>query len=161
MWDCNKKHNTPINMHIKLQKAKAEYKLKTADIKWYQSAVGSLIYAMLGTHPNIAYAVLVISQFTVKPTQAYKATVTQIFRYLRKTVNYVLIFKGPLTALSSYSNSNQVGNYNTQKLTLGYIFNIGSAVISQSLKLQLTITLLLYKAKYIGQINATKEAIQL
>ena len=61
MWDCNKKHDTPIDTHIKLQKAEAEYKPKTADIKWYQSAVGSLMYAMLGTRPNIAYAVSVVS----------------------------------------------------------------------------------------------------
>ena len=35
IWDCNKKHNTLINTHTKLQKAEAEYELKTADIKWY------------------------------------------------------------------------------------------------------------------------------
>jgi len=61
MWDCNKKHNTPINTHIKLQKAEAKYKPKTANIKWYQSAVGSLMYTMLETHSDIAYAVSVVS----------------------------------------------------------------------------------------------------
>ena len=106
IWDCNKKHNTPINTHTKLQKAEADYKPKTADIKWYQSAVGSLMYAMLGTRPDIAYAVSVVSQFAAKPTQAHKAIVTRIFRYLQKTVNYILIFKGLLAVLSSYSDSN-------------------------------------------------------
>ena len=33
--DYNKKYNIPINIYIKLQKVKAEYKLKTANIKWY------------------------------------------------------------------------------------------------------------------------------
>ena len=36
-------------------------------LKRYQSAVGSLIYAMLGTRPDIAYAVLVVSHFASKP----------------------------------------------------------------------------------------------
>ena len=85
---------------------------------------------MLGTRPNIAYTVLVVSRFAVKPTQVYKAIVTRIFRYLRKTVNYMLIFKGPLIALTGYSNSNWVEDYNTRKLTSSYVFNIGSVVIS-------------------------------
>ena len=67
IWDCNKKHNTPINTHIKLQKVEAKYKLKIANIKWYQSTVGSLIYTILGTRFNITYAILVISQFAAKP----------------------------------------------------------------------------------------------
>ena len=59
---------------------------------------------MLGTRPDITYAVLVVSRFAAKPMQVHKATVTRIFRYLRKTVDYVLIFKGPLAALSGYSD---------------------------------------------------------
>ena len=76
-------------------------------------------------------------------------------------IDYMLVFKGLLAALSGYSDSDQAGDYNTWKSTSGYIFNIGSAVISQSLKLQLTVTLLLYKAEYIGQINTIKEAVWL
>jgi hypothetical protein len=64
------------------------------------------MYAILGTRPDIAYAVLVISWFAVKPIQVYKATVTQIFWYFWKMVDYVFVFKGPLTVLSSYSDSN-------------------------------------------------------
>ena len=119
------------------------------------------MYAMLGTRPDIAYAVSVVSRFAAKPTQAHKATVTRIFRYLRKTVDYVLVFKGPLAVLSGYSDSDWVGDYDTWRSTLGYVFSIGSAVISWFLKLQLTIILLLYEAEYIGQTNATKEAIWL
>jgi len=161
MWDCNKKHDTPIDTHTKLQKAEAEYEPKIADIKWYQSAVGSLMYAMLGTRPDIAYAVSVVSRFAAKPTQAHKATVTRIFRYLRKTVDYVLVFKGPLIALTGYSDSDWAGDHDTRKSTSGYVFNVGSAVISWSSKLQSTVALSSCEAEYIGQTNATKEAIWL
>ena len=76
-------------------------------------------------------------------------------------VDYVLVFKGPLIALFSYSDFNWVKDHNTQKSTLGYVFNVGNAVISWSLKLQLTVILLLCEAKYIGQTNTTKKAIWL
>ena len=45
-------------------------------------------------------------------------------------IDYVLIFKGLLAALSGYSDFDWVGDHNTQKSTSGYIFNVGSAVIS-------------------------------
>jgi hypothetical protein len=50
-------------------------------------------------------------------------------------VDYILVFKGLLAALSGYSDSDWAGDYNTWKSTLGYVFNIRSAVISWSLKL--------------------------
>ena len=66
----------PIDTHTRLQKAEADHEPKIADIKWYQRAVGSLMYAMLGTRPGIAYAVSVDSRFAARPTQANNATVT-------------------------------------------------------------------------------------
>ena len=37
----------------------------------YQSAVGSLVYAMMGTRPDIAYTVSVISRYTSSPDEAH------------------------------------------------------------------------------------------
>jgi len=36
---------------------------KSVDLELYHSAVGSLMYAMLGTRPDIAYAVRLVRQF--------------------------------------------------------------------------------------------------
>jgi hypothetical protein len=105
MWNCNTKHDTPIVTHTKLQKAELDYKATKEDVKWYQRAVGSLMYAMLGTRPDIAYTVSVVSRFAANPDQSHKAAVTQILRYLRKTVNYVLVFKGTLSDLVGYTDA--------------------------------------------------------
>ena len=35
IWDYNKKYNTLINTHTKLQKVETKYELKIANIKWY------------------------------------------------------------------------------------------------------------------------------
>jgi hypothetical protein len=63
------------------------------------------MYAMLRTRPDIAYTVSIVSRFAANPDQLYKATVTQILRYLRRTVNYVLVFKGTLSDLAGYTNA--------------------------------------------------------
>ena len=47
-------------------------------LKRYQSAVGSLIYAILGIRPDIAYTVLVVSRFASKPIDQYWSAVKHI-----------------------------------------------------------------------------------
>jgi hypothetical protein len=93
------------------------------------------MYAMLGTQPNIAYVVLVVSRFAANPDQSHKAAVTRILRYLRKTVNYVLVFKGTFSDLAGYTNADWAGDLSTKQSTSGFIFSVRSAVISWSLKL--------------------------
>jgi hypothetical protein len=62
------------------------------------------MYVMLETRPDIVYTVLVVSRFATNPDQLHKAIVTRILRYLRKTVNYVLVFKGTLSDLAGYTD---------------------------------------------------------
>jgi hypothetical protein len=161
MWDCSQKNDTPIDAHNKLRRADAAFEPTREEIKWYQKAVGSLMYAMLGTRPDIAFAVSVVSRYAARPTQQHRSAVQRIFRYLRKTVNYVLVFRGELAALAGYTDSDWAGDLDTRRSTSGYLFSVGSAVVSWSSKLQSTVALSTCEAEYIGQSNAAKEAIWL
>ena len=60
----------------------------------YQRAVGSLMYYVLGMRPDIAFAVSVVSRYSSNPTQAHLGAVYRIFRYLRTTIDYELVFTG-------------------------------------------------------------------
>ncbi|GKG39208.1 hypothetical protein Tco_0463353, partial [Tanacetum coccineum] len=51
----------------------------------YASAVGSLIYAMVCTRPDLAHAVGVVSRFLSNPGKKHWEAVKWIFRYLRVT----------------------------------------------------------------------------
>jgi hypothetical protein len=48
----------------------------------YQSVIGSLLYIMLGTRPDIAQAVIKISQFSSNPTENHLQKALYIVRYL-------------------------------------------------------------------------------
>ena len=159
MWEC-KGTPTPIGTK-KYSAAKEDFQATEASRTAYQSAVGSLMYAILGTRPNIAYAVSVVSRYGSNPNESHWKAVKRIFRYLRQTVNYQLIYRGDLRPLARYTDTNQASDLDTRRSTSGYIFNIGSAAISQSSKRQPTMALLTCEAEYIGQTQATKEAIQL
>lgn len=51
----------------------------------YASAVGSLMYAMVCTRPDIAHVVEVVSRFLSNPGKEHWATVKWILRYLQGT----------------------------------------------------------------------------
>ena len=160
MWDA-KSVSTPIETSAKLVPAEdgyqAEQKFKTR----YQSAVGSLMYAMLGTRPDIAYAVSVVSRYAHNPTNKHWGAVKRILAYLKGTVHMELTFQGTLSDLIGYTDSDWAGDTATRRSTSGYVFNIGSAAISWSSKRQATVALSTCEAEYIGQTQATKEAIWL
>ena len=127
----------------------------------YQSAVGSLMYAMLGTRPDIAFAVSVVSRYASNPDEAHWKAVKRIFRYLSGTKDWHLVFRGALKPLSGYTDADWVGDQDTRRSTSGYVFDVGSAAISWSSKRQPTVALSSCEAEYIGQTQATKEAVWL
>jgi hypothetical protein len=56
----------------------------------YVSAVGSLMYAMVYTRTDIAYAVGVLSRYMSKPGKEHWTTITRVFRYFRGIASYGL-----------------------------------------------------------------------
>lgn len=89
---------------------------------------------MLGTRPDIVYAVSVVSRFASNPTSEYYTAVEDIFRYLRGTIYYELIFSGELTTLRGYTDSDWASDTDTRRSTSGYTFNLGSGAITWSSK---------------------------
>ena len=60
----------------------------------YASAVGSLMYAMLCTRPDICYAVGIVSRYQSNPRLDHWIAVKHILKYLRRTRNYMLVYSG-------------------------------------------------------------------
>ena len=61
----------------------ANYEPLPADLHWYASCVGSLMYAMLGTWPDIAFAVSTLSCYMAKPGWEHITAAKQVLRYLK------------------------------------------------------------------------------
>jgi hypothetical protein len=60
----------------------------------FQQVIGSLLYIMIGTQPDIAYAVTKLSQFTANPNQDHLDRVLYICCYLLGTSKYALVYDG-------------------------------------------------------------------
>lgn len=125
----------------------------------YQRIIGSLIYVILRTRGNITYAVSVASRHLTNPSPQYVKLAWRILRYLKDTKSLSLAYKGQLQILRGFTDADWANYRQTRRLIAGYLFNIRSGAISWQLKRQNIITLLTCKAKFIGQTQATKEAI--
>jgi hypothetical protein len=60
----------------------------------YQMVIGSLLYLMLGTRPDIAFAVTKLAQFAARPSEEHLKKVLYICRYLKGTPKYCLTYDG-------------------------------------------------------------------
>ena len=60
------------------------------DSNLYRQIVGSLIYAMTGTRPDLCYIVTKLSQYMSKPTEIHLNAATYVLRYLKGTLDRCL-----------------------------------------------------------------------
>jgi hypothetical protein len=95
----------PMNPGTKLVPSATGYHASDTLRTRYQRAVGSLMYAMMGTRPDIAFAVSIVSRFASNPDNTHWLTVQQIFRYLRGTIDHELVYSGNISPLVGYTDS--------------------------------------------------------
>ena len=95
----------------------------------YASAVGSLMYAMLCTRPDICYAVGVVSRFQSNPSLDHWITVKLILKYLRRTMDYMLVYSSDDLKIHGYTDSDFQGDRDSRKSTSGSVFTLGGVAI--------------------------------
>ena len=87
----------PLASHFKLSKEacpKTQEEMAHMSKVSYASAIGSLMYAMIYTRPDIAHVVGVVSRYMNNPKKEHWMVVKWILRYLRGTTNQTLCFGG-------------------------------------------------------------------
>nr|GEY14218.1 retrovirus-related Pol polyprotein from transposon TNT 1-94 [Tanacetum cinerariifolium] len=98
----------------------------------YSSAVGSLIYAMVRTRPDLAHDVSVTSRYMHNPGKMHWEVVKCILRYLKGASNIGLCFKKGRASpneVVGYVDSNYAGDLDARKSLSSYIFfHCGSAI---------------------------------
>lgn len=96
MEEC-KPVKVPIRVGLKLSadnfpKSKEELEYMAHVI--YANAVGSVLYKMVCTRPNISHVVRVLSRYMVRPRKEHWETIKRVLRYLRGTTDFVICYQG-------------------------------------------------------------------
>ena len=127
----------------------------------YASAVGSLMYAMLCTRPDICYAVGIVSRFQSNPGLMHWTAVKNILKYLKRTRNHMLVYSGTDLKMMGYTDSDFQTDRDSRKSTSGSVFILnGGAVVWRSIK-QSCIADSTMEAEYVAAYEAAKEAVWL
>jgi hypothetical protein len=109
----------------------------------YQSLVGSLMYLVVSTRPDIAYAVSMLSQFNTNFGEEHFNTGVLrnefLLRYLKNTENLSLMFKKSGHELVGYTDADWGASMNDRRSYTGSIFNFANAAVSWELRKQRTV----------------------
>ena len=87
---------------LKEQCPKTPQEVKNMGQILYASVVGSLMYAMLCTRPDICYSVGIVSRYQSNPRRDYWTVFKNILKYLRRKKYYMLLYDNKDLILTGY-----------------------------------------------------------
>lgn len=128
------------------------------EIKHFQEMVGTIMFAMIETRPDIAISTSLCSRFAQNPSKAHIQAVKDIIRYLIGSRTRGITFGGGTLEILGYSDSDWGGDREGRKSTTGYIFMMNNGPVSWSSKKQTTVALSSTEAEYMALTQAAKEA---
>ena len=81
------------------------------------------------TRPNICFAVGMVSRYQSDPGEEHWTTVKHIFKYLRRTRDYMLVYQDESLEPIGYTDSDFQSDIDSRKSTSGYVFTFGGGAI--------------------------------
>ncbi|GJW94851.1 retrotransposon protein, putative, ty1-copia subclass [Tanacetum coccineum] len=152
-----------VDLHLsKSQCATTSAEMKRMQNVPYASAVGSIMYAVRCTRPDVAFAQNITSRFQQNSGEAHWTAVKNILKYLRNTKDTFLVYGGNPEAelqVNCYCDAGFETDRDDTKSQTGYVFVLnGGAVVWKSSK-QSTTAQHATEAEYIAASEAAKEAV--
>jgi hypothetical protein len=155
---------TPLDPGTKLSisMAPATDAEKTAAAKFpYREIIGKVMYLMLCTRPDIAFAVSFLSKFNSCHGSEHHKGVIHLMRYLMTTKDMCITYGQQPIDLMGFSDASWGADVDTRRSVTGYVFFIAGGPISWKSKQQTTVALSSAEAEYMALCDAAKEAIHL
>jgi hypothetical protein len=136
----------------------------------YREAVGSLLYAAIGTRPDISHAVNECARYVSNPGSAHWIAIKRIMRYLAGTIDMGLIYNGlsnnelngnikqnNILTIDTYVDADWAGDKDDRKSTTGYLTKMNGNTITWSSKKQRTVALSSAEAEYMAIASGAQE----
>jgi hypothetical protein len=126
----------------------------------FQQVIGLLLYIMIGTRPDIAYAVTKLSQFAANPNKDHLDRVMYICRYLLGTSDYALVYNGKSDGgLLAYADSDWASDPITRKSTTDYLVKLANGVFCWNSRAQKSIALSSTEAEYMLLSDTSRQLV--
>nr|GEZ19154.1 hypothetical protein [Tanacetum cinerariifolium] len=156
-----------ILMQEKLKLSKSQGASTPAELKRMQNvpyalAVGSIMYTVRCTRPDVAFAQNVTSRFQQNPGDLHWTTVKNILKYLRKTKDMFLVYEGDLKrelTVSCYIDVGYLTDVDDLKSQTEYILVLNGGVVDWKSAKQSVFSTSSAESEYIAAFDASKEAV--
>lgn len=130
----------------------------------YRELVGCLMYIMLGTRPDICYAVTYFSQFQNCFNEEHFKYLKNVLRYLKKTQNFGLKYvksnkSNNNIIISSYVDADFANNVFDRKSISGFLINVYDNIVLWKCKKQSVVALSSTEAEYVSLSACVTECI--
>ncbi|KAK9723674.1 hypothetical protein RND81_05G017000 [Saponaria officinalis] len=126
----------------------------------YASAVGSIMYAMMCTRPDVAHALSICSRYQSNLGEAHWVAVKNILKYLRRTNDNFLVYGGENElVVTGYTDASFQSDKDDFRSQSDFIFCLNGGAVSWKSSKQSTVADSTTKAEYIAAADAAKEAV--
>ena len=95
-----------------------------------QSIIGSLLFLALGTRPDIAHAVIMMSQFMVNPSMDHINRSLHIVCYVNTNLNAKICYDGKGQGFIAYADADWGSDPITRKSITGNIIKLANGAVS-------------------------------
>lgn len=139
-----------IPMQPKLDLMKSDVKSCNAP---YKQLIGSLMYIMLGSRPDLCFCVTYFSKFQNCYNNSHWQHLKNVLKYLKATKDVVLTFVSsnePKFTVSAFADADYANDTNDRKSVSGFIVKLNNNVINWQSKKQSIVTLSSTEAEYVA-----------
>jgi len=126
----------------------------------YASAIGSIMYAMICTRPDVSFALSVTSRYQSYPGESHWIAVKNILKYLRRTKDAFLVFGGEEElVVKGYTDAGFQTDKDDSRSQAGFVFCLNGGAVSWKSSKQDTVADSATEVEYIATSKAAKEAV--
>ncbi|KAK9020229.1 hypothetical protein V6N11_054719 [Hibiscus sabdariffa] len=126
----------------------------------YASAIGSIMYAMICTRPDLSYALSMTSRYQANPGEGHWVAVKNILKYLRRTKDVFLVYEGEeQLSIKGYTDASFQTDKDDSRSQSRFVFRLNGGAVSWKSSKQDTVADSTTEAEYIAASEAAKEAV--
>ncbi|RLK64327.1 transposon Pol polyprotein, partial [Klebsiella pneumoniae] len=126
----------------------------------YASAIGSIMYAMLCTRPDVSLAISMAGRFQSNPGVDHWTAVKNILKYLKRTKEMFLVYGGDEElAVKGYVDASFDTDPDDSKSQTGYVFILNGGAVSWCSSKQSVVADSTCEAEYMAASEAAKEGV--
>lgn len=151
--------NTPMESNFIAENLKYDQSESVEIENECRQIIGSIMYAMLGTRPDLCSSISLLSRYQNCASQNLLTSLKRVLRYIKGTLNLELVYrKNTKEIITGFADADWGGDTLDRKSTSGFMFFVLGGLVCWTSKKQPTVTISSTEAEYVALSLSITEA---